>query len=641
MVQDRLSLARVLVELGDVHEAERAAASVLEEQPENLDALNLFAKIKHIRGELSQAILCWAQIYARSPMSGSVQLQLKSILHLAMDPERGAGEFLALGQYQLARKPTAHLELEEAFGLYVARKPTEARAKCEEIATRHRGRDRELFKLAVLASAWFAELSGDLEAARSTLEWLGEERSFATDVDRVLALARVYEQIGSPKYLEAAIHICRYLRAQYDTMSTLSQLAVLHRRLGHTPIAREYELEYEVKFRRRMNRPTLDEVVQVASARYLAIPRLLEMRLPDQRTSMELGRRSTALADALTGDRIGARMGFAEGSDLLDEKYLADLTLLAGDAEGAIDQYLSILRRDPRDVAIISWLLDHERSSPSRAVAGYFSEKPALVAAKEALERAIGQNPVAPALWRRLATLLSLHPEFADDARAASRRAEANDAAHLRKMRPIGRVLAAAVYQFIGKQKGLIHEVWADREIARPGFGGTLPADQILGNVSEDLRRMVQSIFLSVREYARTKFPHLTQDLDDFTYRFKMTKEDETSHGVSAGLPTALAFLSVFTQQPVPQDLAATGMIVTDAHDVLAVRAIGHTEHKVKAAYNRNLRSIVLPLENRPEVEANPRLPASVQSEIVRYAKDLDEAVRIFFGLSVARLALA
>src|SRR5687768_18388522 len=121
--QARLIRARVLVELGDVYEAEREVASLLEEEPESLDALNLFAKIKHMRGELSQAILCWAQIYARSPMSGSAQLQLKSILQLAMDPERGAGEFLALGQFQLAKKPTAHLELEEAFGLYVARRP--------------------------------------------------------------------------------------------------------------------------------------------------------------------------------------------------------------------------------------------------------------------------------------------------------------------------------------------------------------------------------------------------------------------------------------------------------------------------------------------------------------------------------------
>ncbi len=632
MDKTRLIHARVLIELGEAQEAQREVAAVLEQQPEDLDALNLFAKIKHIRGELSQAILCWAQIYARSPMSGTAQLQLKSILQLAMDPERGAGEFLALGQYRLARKPTAHLELEEAFGLFIARRPKEARARCEEIAARHRGREREVFKLAVLASAWFAELSGDLEAACSTLEWLGEERSFATDVDRVLTLVRVYERIGSPPKLEAAIHICRYLRAQFDTMSTLSQLSALHRRLGHHRIADEYETEYAAAFRRRMNRPTLDDVVRTASARYLPIPRLLELRLPAEPRALELSRRARALADVLLGDRVGARTGFARGQALLDEQYLADMTLLSGDVEGAIDRYLALLRRDPRELAIISWLLDWQRSSPSPSVAAHFRQVPALLAAKEALERAIEQSPGRPAHWRRLATLLSLHADHAEGATIASRRASAHQAADLRKTRPVGRVLSPAVYQFIGKQKGLIHEVWADRAIARPGFGGTLPSDQLLGNISDELRRVVQSIFVSVREYARTKFPHLTEDLDEYTYRYKMTKEDEPSHGTSAGLPTALAFLSVFIQKAVPQDLAATGMIVTDAHDVLSIRAIGQTEHKVKAAYNRNLALIILPEENRPEVEANPRLPKAVQAEIVRYVADLDDAVRLVFG---------
>jgi tetratricopeptide (TPR) repeat protein len=633
MDQTRLIHARVLCELGDIYDAEREVAAVLEEHPESLDALNLFAKIKHIRGELSQAILCWAQIYTLSKTIGSAQLTLKSIMQLALDPERGAGEFLALGQYQLAKKPTAHLELEEAFGLYLARKPKEARARCEEIAARHRGREREVFKLAVLASAWFAELSGDLDGASSTLEWLGEERSFATDVDRVQALARVYEKMGTPKKLEAAIHIYRYLHAQFDTLTPKSQLATLHRRLGHHQLAEEYEREYEAAFRRRMNRPTLEEVVRFAGARYLPIPRLLEIRFPEQSIDTNLmSRRELALADALRGDRIGARVGFGEGRDLLDEKYLTDLTLLAGDVESAIDLYLGILRRDPTDLAILSWLLDLHRATPSPAVAAYFHQKAALLGAKDVLERAIERAPTRPSLWHRLASLLSLHTDFSEEAFAAGRRADAHEAAHVRTVRPLGRVLAPAIYQFMGKQKGLIHEVWADREIARPGFGGTLPPDQILGNVSDDLRRSIQSIFVSVREYARTKFPHLTEDIDQFTYRYKMTKEDEPSHGVSAGLPSALAFLSVFLQRPVPQNIASTGMIVTDAHDVLSVRGIGHAEQKVKAAYHRNLRFIILPLENRAEVEANPRLPKSVRDEIVRYVNDLDDAVRWVFG---------
>src|SRR5262245_41598877 len=99
-VEERLVDAKVMVELGWLLEAE-----VLDERPASLTALSLFAKIKHIRGELSQAIACWAQLHARSPHNETALMQLGALLHLAQDPERGAGEFLALGQYQLQRKP--------------------------------------------------------------------------------------------------------------------------------------------------------------------------------------------------------------------------------------------------------------------------------------------------------------------------------------------------------------------------------------------------------------------------------------------------------------------------------------------------------------------------------------------------------
>ena len=138
-----------------------------------------------------------------------------------------------------------------------------------------------------------------------------------------------------------------------------------------------------------------------------------------------------------------------------------------------------------------------------------------------------------------------------------------------------------------------------------------------------------------MREYARTKFPHRTADILDWNYTYKVTKEDEPSGGLSAGLPSALAFLSVFLQQPVPQDLASSGVVVTDAHDVLTLRAVGDTEHKVKAAYNRNLRAIVLPLANQRELELNIQVPPAIQQEVVRWAPDLDAAVRLVFGEDV------
>jgi ATP-dependent Lon protease len=159
-----------------------------------------------------------------------------------------------------------------------------------------------------------------------------------------------------------------------------------------------------------------------------------------------------------------------------------------------------------------------------------------------------------------------------------------------------------------------------------------LPADQIHGNLTPEMRGAVRSTFLSVREYARAKLPHLTSDILDYTYSYKVTKEDEPSGGLSAGLPTGLAFLSVFIQRPVRQDLAATGNLVTDAHDVLEVLAIGDADFKLRGAYNRNLRTLLMPRANRTELLARHAVPSAVCDEIVVWVGNFDEAVRVVFG---------
>ena len=110
--EDRLRYARVLVEIGELYDAEIEVAYVLEQTPEDLPALDLLAKIKHIHGELSAAIACWAQVHAKSPSNLTAHVRLNSMMQLAVEAERGPGQFLVLGPYQLWRKPAAHLELD-------------------------------------------------------------------------------------------------------------------------------------------------------------------------------------------------------------------------------------------------------------------------------------------------------------------------------------------------------------------------------------------------------------------------------------------------------------------------------------------------------------------------------------------------
>jgi len=114
-----------------------------------------------------------------------------------------------------------------------------------------------------------------------------------------------------------------------------------------------------------------------------------------------------------------------------------------------------------------------------------------------------------------------------------------------------------------------------------------------------------------------------------------VASEDEPSGGLSAGLPSALAFLSVFLNRSVPQGIASTGALVADAHDVLVIGAVGEPEYKVRGAYNRNLQTVILPEANRAELETSPLVPRAVSSEIVRYAASLDDAVVLTFGPDV------
>ena len=81
--------------------------------------------------------------------------------------------------------------------------------------------------------------------------------------------------------------------------------------------------------------------------------------------------------------------------------------------------------------------------------------------------------------------------------------------------------------------------------------------------------------------------------------------------------------------------MASSGALIADSHDVQVVRPVGDPEYKVRGAYNRNLRRVVLPEGNRADLEVNPLVPAPVCREIVRYAATLDDAVVLAFGEDV------
>lgn len=632
-LEERLRYAKVLVELGDLSLAEMEVAEVLDVSPEHLEALSLFAKLKHMRRQLSLAVACSAQLQSRRPGSGQqARMHLESMLHLARDPTHGAGEFLAMGQFQLVQKPTAYLALEEAFRLYVARRPNEACATCRAVATRYRDRAAEVYKLAVLAESWIYELIGDLEVASGILEDLGKERGFETDIDRLMALVSLYEKAGTRDRLEAAVNICKYLEQHYEDTEVIGRLALLYRRLGQREDAVEYEKRHLASYRRSRHRAELADLVAVAARRFVPIERLRQVRIPDTSLPNGLGRREKALSLALRGELEPAKAAFSRNGDLLDRKYRANLEDLTENGNAAVERYAAVLRDDPTDIHVIARLLDLQAHKPLPDLEELLREPSVMAPVLETLESAVHTTPNDHRHWRRLATLFAIQRGETPQYHRFAERADALERSSRERSRTIGRVLSAATYRFAGRIHGLIHEVWATRELASSGQGGTLRRDDILGNVTDEMRGNIRSTFLAVREYAQAKFPHSTRDILEYNYGYKVTKEDEPSGGTSAGLPTALAFLSLFLQRPVPQDVASTGVVVTDAHDVLTVRMVGDVEHKVDGAYHRNLRTILVPTGNRPILERNSLVPREICDEIVRYVSDLDEAARLMFG---------
>jgi len=630
--EDRIRYARVLVEIGELYDAEIEVAHVLEQRPEDLTALDLLAKIKHMRGELSAAIACWAQVHAKSPATLTAHVRLNSMMQLVQESERGPGQFLVLGPFQLWRKPAAHLELEEVFRLFLARRPDEAKERCEQLARKYRGKDADLYKLAVLGEAWIAELTGDFDQARSILENLGNERGFETDGDRVLALARIYERIGEHELLEKAVHIYKHLDRSFERVSVLGHLASLYARLGDPEEAAHHEKRFLRLFCLRMHRPTFADAVHVATRRYVPLSKLSRVRFAEVDGLSEPTPRERAIELFLAGDSSGARELLNGWNEVLDLKYRADLAVLAGSPAEGVSLYLQSLESDPDDVRVLEWLLNDYESSRSARIEEYFKRPGVSERALERLDASLRASPLRPSLWRQVASLHQILGHGEEAGRSAQR-AESLEEAADRRQSTVGRVLADSVYHFVGRAKGLIHEVWAARRPAAAGRGGFL--EEILGNLTPEFSQAVRNTFLSVREYARAKWPQQTRDILDYTYTYKVTKEDEASGGLSAGLPTALAFLSVFLNRPVPQDMASTGILIADSHDVQVLRAVGEPEYKVRGAYNRNLQKVILPEANRRDLEGNACVPRVICGEIVRYASNLDEAVVLTFGSDV------
>lgn len=638
-VEKALVIARVLLDARKPAEAMVHVSHALALEPDNLSALNLLAKLCHVQGRLTDTLRLWQRIRTLAPGREGALEQLGFLHRLATDEELSRLRLIPVGQDAYAQRHSAEVELEAAFFRFRARDFKGALGTCERVAAQYRSRPA-LYKLAVLQKAWFQERTDDLGGARATLEKLGRERGFETDVDRLGFLARVCERLGTEDALHQALYIYDHLHAHHGRLSALPHLATLAEALGQTERAKAHQREYLRRFAQRLHLPTLADRVCALAAVYLPLDELPCQQVdPESRHAAELEvrrtkslaarRRRRALLAFLCGERERAarllvRLCATRWAEAMDFAYLGDARAALKDPL-APAAYLEAARRwKGVDPAVWKKVLAAGDQEELRAL---LSDSRRAEEVKEALLATARAERTSPRAWRELA----LFEELAGfDGSAHQAKAHALEA--VRQERPdLGRVKVAAVYHLGSKPKGLVHEVLVARRWVGQSGGGHLADVGVLGSVAPDFSALAAGTLASAKDYVRGVWPHLAGGCDDFVYTLKVSKDDELSSGASAGLPLAVAFLSLFLGREVNPQAAFSGALVCDAQTKLVVRRVGDVTYKVKGALHRNLEMLVLPEENRPEVEAGG-VPLSIATRIVRYARSLDEVVELLWG---------
>lgn len=334
--------------------------------------------------------------------------------------------------------------------------------------------------------------------------------------------------------------------------------------------------------------------------------------------------------DFSTCERLLRRVGQCRGARWQDFTQLSELAQRRGHFDEALAHALEAARRGALQRPRL-WrrILEVLRQGAAQAPVRRLLEEPGVA------DRVLGasleearRSPAEADRWEALAALEELAGRTGEATQHRSKAAALSTARGAGA--DSGRALVAAVYSLDGEPRGLVHEIHASRARLPPGIGA--PGLAILGNVTPELCALTHLVLATVRGFVRAWWPHLGQGADDYLYTVKLTKDDEPSSGASAGLPLACAFLSVLIGRPLPEGVALSGAISCDSDPHVRVRRIGDAEVKVEAALHRGLKAVVLPEENRPDLERALRVPLSRAREVSRHVSTLREAVELLWG---------
>lgn len=177
-------------------------------------------------------------------------------------------------------------------------------------------------------------------------------------------------------------------------------------------------------------------------------------------------------------------------------------------------------------------------------------------------------------------------------------------------------------------------EVGAATGLVYTPFGGdivsievsVLPATKgqllLTGHLGEVMKESAQAALTYIRSRATQLHidPEFTRNAD---IHIHVPEGAVPKDGPSAGITIATALASAFTQRPVRRDVAMTGEITLRGR----ILPIGGVKEKVLAAHRAGIRVVILPEENRRDLD---EIPQQVLNEIeFRFVRHMDEVLEI------------
>jgi ATP-dependent Lon protease len=261
-------------------------------------------------------------------------------------------------------------------------------------------------------------------------------------------------------------------------------------------------------------------------------------------------------------------------------------------------------------------------------LAGYTEEEKLEIACRHLLPKQMEENGIAARdLWISETALRGIIQRYTQEAglRQLERelgsicRKVARRLAEGRKQR--SRVSLKNLHEFLGAPKIAPEEVLKKDQIGvATGLAWTAVGGDVLfiealrvkgkgklvltGQLGEVMRESAQAAY----SYAKARARELDIDEDDFSVydlHIHIPEGAIPKDGPSAGITLATAMVSILSRRPVRKDIAMTGELTLRGH----VLPVGGIKEKVLAARRARVRTIILPQQNRRDMDEVPKEP--------------------------------